>query len=261
MKYDLPPTLTVDKEGPVRIVTLNRPEALNAFNEELHGAVHHVWAQLADDDDARAVVLTGAGKAFCAGGDVPWFQRSAEDIWYRRKGNRNAYGLIDEMLRFHLPVVAAVNGPAIGLGCSVAVLCDIIIMADDAFMADPHVQVGLVAADGGAMSWPLAMSLLKAKEYLLTGDRIPAEMAVQLGLANRAVPRDQVLPDAIALAQRIADLPPQAVQDTKRALNLHAQLAARTVLPFAFAAQEESFVTGAVQEAVKRFSEGKRTKN
>jgi enoyl-CoA hydratase len=261
MNYDLPPTLTVDKEGPVRIVTLNRPEALNAFNEELHGAVYRVWAQLAEDDEAAAVVLTGAGKAFSAGGDIPWFQRNAEDLWYRRKGNRNAFGLVDEMLRFHLPVVAAVNGPAVGLGCSVAVLCDIVIMAEDAFMSDPHVQVGLVAADGGAMTWPLAMSLLKAKEYLLTGDRIPAQTAVELGLANRAVPRDQVLPEAIALAQRIAALPPQAVQDTKRALNLHAQQAARTVLPFAFAAQEESFVTGAVQEAVKRFSETKRAKD
>ncbi len=257
MSYDLPPSLTVECDGPVRIVTMNRPEALNAFDETLHGAVHRVWAQLAEDDDARAVVLTGAGKAFSAGGDIPWFQRNAEDLWYRRKGNRNAFGLVDEMLRFHLPVVAAVNGPAVGLGCSVAVLCDIVVMADDAFMSDPHVQVGLVAADGGAMTWPLAMSLLKAKEYLLTGDRIPAQLAVELGLANRAVPRDQVMPQALALAHRIASLPPQAVQDTKRALNLHAQQAARTVLPFAFAAQQESFVTGAVQEAVRRFADGK----
>jgi enoyl-CoA hydratase len=254
MTYDLPPSLTVEPDGAVRIVTMRRPAALNAFDETLHGAIQRVWGQIAEDDDARVVVLTGAGKAFSAGGDIPWFQRSAEDLWYRRKGNRNAFALVDEMLRFHLPVIAAVNGPAVGLGCSVAVLCDIVIMADDAFMSDPHVQVGLVAADGGAMCWPLAMSLLKAKEYLLTGDRIPAELAVQLGLANRAVPRDQVLSEALLLAQRIAGLPPQAVQDTKRALNLHAQQAARTVLPFAFAAQEESFVTGAVQEAVKRFS-------
>src|SRR5215472_5816802 len=109
MRYDLAPSLTVESDGPVRIVTMNRPEALNAFDKPLHDAVHHVWSQLADDDDARTVVLTGAGRAFSAGGDIPWFQRNADDMWYRRKGNRNALALVDEMLRFHLPVVAAVN--------------------------------------------------------------------------------------------------------------------------------------------------------
>jgi len=257
MDYELPPELTVEEDGPVRIVTLNRPDALNAFNETLHDAVHRVWDQIANDDDARTVVLTGAGKAFSAGGDIPWFQRNAEDLWYKRKGNRNAAALIDEMLRFHLPVIAAVNGPAVGLGCSVAVMSDIVILAEDTFLSDPHVHVGLVAADGGAIHWPLSMGLLRAKEFLLTGDKIPAADAVQFGLANRAVPRDQVLSDALALAHRIAGLPPQAVQDTKRALNLHAQQAMRTVGPFAFAAQNESFVTGAVQDAVAEFKNKK----
>jgi enoyl-CoA hydratase len=253
MNYDLPPELLVEADGPVRIVTLNRPDALNALNQTLHDAVHHVWAQIAQDDDARAVVLTGAGRAFSAGGDIPWFKRNAEDFWYRRRGGRNASALVDEMLRFHLPVVAAINGPAVGLGCSVAVLCDIVLIADTAYMADPHVQVGLVAADGGAMSWPLMMSLLKAKEYLLTGDRIPADQAVALGLANRVVPAAELRDEALRLAHRLASLPPQAVQDTKRALNLHAQLAAQTVGPFAFAAQLSSFETEEVLQAVDRF--------
>ena len=121
----------------------------------------------------------------------------------------------------HLPVIAAVNGPAVGLGCTIATACDFVLVSDKAFLADPHVQVALVAGDGGAITWPLSVGLLRAKQYLLTGDRISPEVAVELGLATRVVPADSLMDEALALARKVAALPPQAVQDTKAVLNQH----------------------------------------
>jgi enoyl-CoA hydratase/carnithine racemase len=199
------------------------------------------------------VVLTGAGKSFSGGGDIANFVNRYEfknRFYWMREGRV----LADQMLACHLPIVAGLNGPAVGLGCSLAIMCDIVLIADTAFMADPHVGAGLVAADGGAVLWPLVMSYLKAKEYLLLGDRIPAEEAVRLGLANRVVPADQVRDQALALAHRLADLPWQAVQETKRAVNLHLQEAALRVMPFAVTAESESFNTEAVQQFMDKFN-------
>ncbi|HEV8296374.1 MAG TPA: enoyl-CoA hydratase/isomerase family protein [Acidimicrobiales bacterium] len=255
MTYSPPPELLIDSDGPVRIVTLNNPEMRNAFIDPLHDAMCEVWAHLAEDPECLAVVLTGAGKAFSAGGNVPGFIRDYESPEHRRRSIRQARRLMDEMTQFHKPIVAAVNGPAVGLGCSVAVSCDIVLIADTAFIADTHVAVGLVAGDGGAVAWPLMMSLLKAKEYLLTCDRIPAPLAVELGLANRVVPADQVVAEALALAHRIAKQPPQAVQETKRALNLHLQAAINRVAPFALSAEAESFATDDVKRFVEQFKQ------
>ena len=185
--------MLVEADGPVTVVTMNNPEMRNAFVDPLHEAMTDVWAHLADDPDCRVAVLTGAGRAFSGGGNVPGFIRDYEDPEHRRTSIRHARRLMDAMAAFHKPLIAAVNGPAVGLGCSVAVNCDIVLIAERAFIADTHVSIGLVAGDGGAVGWPLMMSLLKAKEYLFTGDRIPAQLAVELGLANRVVPDDEVV--------------------------------------------------------------------
>ena len=252
--YDECEYLIVEADGPVRILTMNNPDMRNAFIDPLHQAMRDVWYQISRDREARAVVLTGAGSAFCAGGNVPGFIRDYEDLEHRRQSLRDAQRLVDEMLRFHLPVVAAVNGPAVGLGASVAVSCDIVLIAESAYMADTHVNIGLVAGDGGAATWPLIMGMLRAKEYLLTGERIPAALAVELGLANRVVSDEQLVPEAVALAQKIAALPPQSVQETKRALNVHLQQAVASVLPFALAAEGESFGTEDIKATIDRFS-------
>jgi enoyl-CoA hydratase/carnithine racemase len=157
------------------------------------------------------------------------------------------------MAEFPKPVVAAVNGPAVGLGCSIAVNCDIVYIAESTFMQDTHVSIGLVCGDGGAVTWPLMMSLLKAKEYLLTGERIPAAMCVELGLANRALPDAELLPAALELAGKLAAQPPQAMQETKRALNLHLQAAISLVGPFAISAESESFATDDVRRTIEKF--------
>jgi enoyl-CoA hydratase/carnithine racemase len=252
--YGLPEILQVEADGPVRIITLNNPDMMNAMVDPLHEALTDVWVHLSRDQEARAVVVTGAGRAFSAGGNIPGFLKNIEDLEYRRASMRTARLLVDHVLGCHLPVIAAVNGPAVGLGCSLAVACDLVLIADNAFMADTHVNIGLVAGDGGVVTWPFMMSLLKAKEYLFTGERIYAETAVELGLANRVVPADSLLAEATALAHRLAAQPPQALQETKRALNLHLQHAALRVLPYALSAESESFSTPEVHAAAEKFS-------
>jgi enoyl-CoA hydratase len=253
MENPFAPELLIETRGPVRIVTLNRPEAMNATNKALHAALVAVWRHLAADPDARAVVLTGAGPAFSAGGDMHHFVELWEDREERRSEIEGARRLLTEMVDFPLPVVAAVNGPAVGLGCNLAVCSDIVLIAESAFIADPHVSVGLTAADGGAPTWPLLMGMLRAKEYLLTSERIPAEQAVTLGLANRTVPGERLLAEALKVAEKLAAQPPQALQSTKRALNMHVKRAVAGVLEYALSEEFASFDTPEHRALVRGF--------
>jgi len=247
-----PRGIRVEADGPVRIVTLDRPDELNAFSEDLHAEFVDAWRALEDDDDARAIVLTGAGRAFSAGGSYEDFEHRRVDPVVRRRSLRLARRLVDDMLSMPLPVVAAVNGPAVGLGCTVTTLCDIVFMADTAFLADTHVSVALVAGDGGAVTWPAMTSLLRAKQYLLTGDRLPAAAAVELGLANFVVPADQLLAEATAFAHRLAAQPPQAVQETKALLNQQLRANAVKALGYGLAAESGSHDTESYREVGER---------
>ncbi len=195
--YELPDVLRVEADGPVRIVHLDRPEQLNAINDELHLGLTRLFPQLTADTDARVAVVTGAGRAFSAGGDFDLLDRMANDRALRRDVIAEGRELVLNMIRCRVPVVAAVNGPAVGLGCSVIALSDVVYMAESAYLSDPHVTVGLVAADGGPLTWPLHTSLLLAKEYAFTGDRITAARAAEIGLANHVCPDGEVL-DAAA---------------------------------------------------------------
>jgi enoyl-CoA hydratase len=245
MDSDLPAELAVSADGGVRVVTLNRPDDLNAANAAMHEGLVRLWGRLEADADARAVVLTGAGRAFSAGGDFAFMRAQHTDTAYRAEVFEQSRRLVRAMIRFPLPVIAAVNGPAVGLGCSLVVASDIVLMSDRAFLADPHVAVGLVAGDGGTALWPLLTSLVRAKEYLFTGDRIPAPLAVEIGLANRVVAHDDLLDEALALARRLSDMPAQALRDTKRALNAHVAKAVAGILDFSLAAE---FVTMGSEE-------------
>ena len=246
-------SVIVEKDGPVRVITLNRPEAMNAFDDDLHHALPAALRALSDDRDARAVVLTGAGRAFSAGGNIDEFELFHADFEARRRSLRIGRQLFDDLLNVHLPVVAAVNGPAVGLGCTIVTACDYVLMSEKSYLADPHVQVALVAGDGGAVTWPLHIGLLRAKPYLLTGDRVPAEVALQLGLATRVVPPDELMTEALAVAHKIAALPPQAVQDTKMVLNQHLRQAAVSVLGYGLAAESQSHDTVEYQAVPEQF--------
>lgn len=253
MPYAPTEHLLIEQDGPVVTLTLNNPDMMNAFLDDMHEALREVWWHLSEDDSVRAVVITGAGRAFSAGGDIPGFIKSYENSEHRRKSLRGAKRLMEAQAEFPKPVVAAVNGAAVGLGCNVALCSDIVFMAESAFIADTHVSIGLVCGDGGAVFWPLLMGLLKCKEYLLTGDRIPAAKALELGLCNRVVPDAELLEQAKAMAVRLAAQPPQAIQETKRALNLHLQEMILRAAPFALSAEGESFTTEDIKKTIDGF--------
>lgn len=250
------PAVVVAVDGPVRIVTLNRPDTLNAVDAELHHAIAAVWDELARDADARAVVLTGAGKAFSAGGDFGLLQRMVDDVAVREATIDEGKTLVRSMLALGIPIIGAVNGPAVGLGCSLVSLCDIVLIAEDAHLADPHVALGLVAADGGAIAWPFLTSLLRAKEHLILGTRIRAKEAVEAGLATRI--SSEPLSEAIELAHRIAQLPPQSVAETKRILNSGLRAAVASLLDDAFAAESRSFDTAELRANLARLTRTER---
>ena len=177
MNYDLSDTVLVEQDGPIRIIRLNRPDELNASNHDLHTNLARLFPQLNDDTEARAAVITGNGRAFSAGGDFNYLDELARDTNLRKQTLIDGRQIVRGMVECRVPILAAVNGPAVGLGCSIVALSDIVYMAESAHLADPHVTVGLVAADGGPVTWPLLTSLQLAKEYALTGERIPARRA------------------------------------------------------------------------------------
>lgn len=252
-EYRVPDVIQVEVDGPVRVVRLNRPDNLNATNHELHQGLAELFPQLDADADARVAVLTGNGRAFSAGGDFAYIDELARDPDLRTLSLTHGRQIVTGMVACRVPIVAAVNGPAVGLGCSLVALSDIVYMAESAHLADPHVLIGLVAADGGPVTWPLLTSLQLAKEYAITGDRIPAERAAAIGLVNHVVPDDEVLDQAMACARKIAALPQQAVEDTKRILNLHLQRAVTATIDFALSAEHRSFDSPELRANLDRF--------
>ncbi len=251
----MPQEIDVRAEGALRIITLNRPDSLNSVNDDLHNGLARLWQRLSDDRQARAAVITGAGRAFSAGGDFAYLAELAGDADLRAKTISDGREIVLGMARCRIPVIAAVNGPAVGLGCSLVALSDIVYIAEDAYLADPHVQVGLVAADGGPLTWPLHISLLLAKEYALTGTRIPAARAVELGLANHVAA--DPLAEAIGCANKILRLPQQAVESTKRVLNVHLERAVLATLDFALTAENQSMQTEDFRTIVAKLNAGK----
>lgn len=260
MTYDVPDEIQIESDGPIRIVRLNRPDDLNATNHVLHSGLAGLFPQLDADLDARAVVITGNGRAFSAGGDFTYIDELSRDVVKRDESLTHGKQIVTGMVACRLPIIAAVNGPAVGLGCSLVALSDIVYMAQSAHLADPHLLLGLVAADGGPITWPLLTSLQLAKEYALTGDRIPAERAAAIGLANHVLPDDDVFDAALDCARRIAKLPARATQDTKRILNMHLERAVNASIDFAFGAEDRSFTSPEVRanldRTLKRDQEG-----
>jgi enoyl-CoA hydratase/carnithine racemase len=256
--YELPAELQVSSDGPIRVITLNRPEQLNATNHVLHAGLAALFPQLDADDAARVAVITGAGRAFSAGGDFNYLDELSRDDDLRNTTLMHGRQIVTGMVRCRTPIVAAVNGPAVGLGCSLVALSDIVFMAESTYLADPHVLLGLVAADGGPVVWPLLTSLQLAKEYALTGDRIPAQRAAEIGLVNHVCADDEVLEQAMACARRLASLPKGAVEDTKRVLNIQLERAVLASLDFALSAEGRSFTSPELRANVGRMLKSER---
>ncbi len=240
--YGLPDEVVVTADGPVRVVTLNRPDHLNGINRIMHQTLAKVWTHIGEDVEARAVVVTGSGSAFSAGGDFGYMQENIDDEVLRTATMHEARSIVRGIIRCPLPIIAAVNGPAVGLGCSIAVLSDLVLLSDKSFLADPHLRMGLVTGDGG-MVWPALIGLSRAKEYLFLGQKIPPEKAVEFGLASRVVAADDLMSEALALAHRLAGVPQTALNDTKRGLNAYVEAQLDNAFEIAFAAEEVSMAS------------------
>jgi enoyl-CoA hydratase len=213
------PSVLVESAGAVRVVTLNRPEKLNAANLDLHQALAAVWPPIAADPAARAVVLTGAGRAFSAGGDLSFVTGGPLPEDLAEALHEVTVAQMIGMLSAPQPIVAAVNGPAIGFGASMVALCDVVVMADDAYLCEPHGRLGLATSPGIVLAWPRLTSLNVAKELAILGRRVGAQEALALGLANRVVPGSSVRTVALALADQLAALDPAGVASAKAAFN------------------------------------------
>lgn len=247
--------LQFERDGDVLRVTIDRPgDPLNAVDGTLHHELSRLFPRLQRERVARVVLLTGRGKAFSAGGDFAWFPElqqpgRLEDL------RLDARQMIWDLLDVPLPIVCAVNGPAVGLGASIALLSDVIVMAESASLADPHVRVGLVAGDGGTIAWPLAVGPARAKQYLLTGDPVSAVEAERIGLVNLVVPDDELDQAAMAFAHKLASRPPLAVQHTKAAVNNWVKQTAMASFDLATASEMVTFGSADHAEALAAIRE------
>ncbi|GAA0402782.1 enoyl-CoA hydratase [Acrocarpospora corrugata] len=251
-------TLLLTVDDGLATIALNRPDRLNAIGGGLETDLLRALAEVAADPSVRAVLLRGEGRAFCAGGDVKDMAgRAADEVGpsaaqqvYQLLHGRD---ILESILSVPQPIVAAVQGYAMGLGATIALFCDVVVAAEDAQFADTHVAIGLVAGDGGAVAWPLAMPIGAARYYLMTGDRLSGTEAARLGLALRAVPADQLLAEATAVARRLADAAPLAVQGTKATVNKIVRERMNLVLDLGLVLEGATFVSDDHKEAAAAF--------
>ena len=246
-------TMTVGRRGDAVWITIDHPDSdMNAVDATLHHEFGELFRLLKQEDDARVAVLTGQGRAFSAGGDMSWFPTLREpDALHRLR--REAKQLIWDLLDVEIPIVCGLNGAAVGLGASIALLCDVIVMADSAVIIDPHVQVGLVAGDGGAAIWPLLVGPLAAKRHLLLGDPLIAEEAVRLGVAAERCGVDEVEAATARWAERLAAQAPLALQGTKLAVNAQLKQALLNSFDLSTALEMPCFTSADHAEAVDAF--------
>jgi enoyl-CoA hydratase len=240
--------LLVTTDGAVSTVTLNRPESLNSMPPSMVVELMEVFASVDADPDTNVIVLTGAGKGFCAGADIRSFG-SAPDHRVHRRGWR----LIQAMLEVEKPIVARINGPAAGLGLVLALFCDCTVAAEEAKLGDPHVSLGLVAGDGGAAILPLLVGPHVAKELLLTSRYLSGREAADLGRVNRAVPLADLDAEVGGLAGELARQPAYAARATKAIVNRFVRTAVHDALELSLAYEEISRGLPEYPEAVSRW--------
>jgi enoyl-CoA hydratase len=253
-------TLALTRTGRVLTITLNRPAALNAVNLAMHDDLAEVFGFAATDQESDIVVLTGAGRAFSAGGDLDHMARNAAQPELFDHETVVARRIVLAMLDIDKPLICRLNGHAVGLGATLALLSDVIFAADTARIGDPHVLVGLVAGDGGAIVWPLRIGFARAKEYLLTGELLGAAKARDIGLINHCVPAEELDAAVDALCQRLLQQSPQALRGTKHLINMELKRITGVVLEAGLALEAETARSAAHRSAVDALRTRRATK-
>jgi enoyl-CoA hydratase len=220
--YDDFQYLSFDRPVPgVIVITLNRPEVLNAANVAMHREMSEIWSVVDADDGVSVSVVTGAGRAFSAGGDLAMIEEMTDDYDAMLVQWRDAGAIVEKMLKASKPVVSAINGVAVGAGLAVALLADISIAAESAKLSDGHVRIGVAAGDHAALLWPMLCGFARAKYYLLTADFIDGTEAERIGLVSRCVPDERLMEEALEIATRLANGSKTAIRWTRRVLNQH----------------------------------------
>jgi enoyl-CoA hydratase len=253
-KYDHYKTIDFSLDGRVLTLTFNNPDKLNCFTEEREEELAQFLHDGGLDEDFDVAVITGAGRAFAAGGDIEnWMTANVANPGRVKTdlSKRLVFNIID----FPKPLIAKVNGHAVGLGATVALFCDVIFADERAKIADPHVLMGLSAGDGGAIIWPQLIGYARAREYLMVGEYIPAPKAAEMGLINYSLPSSELDAAVDAYVQRLLKGAMVAIKATKRTVNLGLKQVASAVMDASIAYEHLTVYTQDHAEAVKAFME------
>jgi enoyl-CoA hydratase len=246
--------LTLERIDGVLLITIDRPQRLNAANAALHRELGQIWLDVDRDEQTRVAVVTGRGKAFSAGGDLDLVRDQIGDFEAIAKLNREARDIVLNLVECDKPVISAINGVAVGAGLAVALMADISIVGETVRFTDGHLRLGVGAGDHAAIIWPLLCGMAKAKLYLLTSDFIDGREADQIGLVSRAVPDEAVLDEAMAIAAKLAAGPQHSLRWTKRSLN-HWLRVATPIFEASLAAEMLTFFGADVAEGEKAIRE------
>lgn len=246
---------TFERDGRVLTAAITSDHPVNGVDGPMHDELARVFTDLQRDTGSDIIVLTGKGRAFCAGGDFDWFDEQMEDPGKFRAIAWDAKQIVVSLLQMEKPILCRLNGAAAGLGATIALLCDIIISDDKAVIGDPHVKVGLVAGDGGALIWPQLIGFAKAKELLMTGDMLTAPEAKELGLINYAVPTDELDGKVSELIGKLQGNPKWAVRWTKTVANIPLRALAAQMMDASIGWESVSNIHKDRKEAVDAFRE------
>jgi enoyl-CoA hydratase len=249
-------TLQTTLDDGILRVAFNRPDRLNALNAVMHDELRDLFGKIERDDAVDLVILTGNGKAFCVGADFDQMEENLERGGYP-DGHPSLLGdaaaMARNILAVRQPMIAAINGDAIGLGATLALFCDITFMAAGSRIGDPHVRAGIVAGDGGPVLWPMLVGPNRAKEYLLTGDLLKAEEAERIGLVNHVVAAEELGAAVDKMARKLAAGPQIAIRFNKRLVNKELEEKVNKIYDLALALEAITFETADHQEAVRAF--------
>jgi enoyl-CoA hydratase len=252
MIYESYSHLLVQRRGRCLWITLNRPPQ-NPVTALMHTELARVFSEAAADDDVKVLVLTGADRTFCAGGDINDMYEKRLDTGHHARMAAEGVKIITDMLGLTKPIIARINGHAIGLGATLALFCDIAVAAEDVKIADPHVRMALAAGDGGAIIWPQLIGFMRAREFLLTGKSLSSQQAAQIGLINYAVPREQLDAKVAEFVDCFEKGPALATALTKRAINQFLQGYVSTAIEAHLGMEMRSLFNADHEEAVKAF--------
>lgn len=250
MDFDRYKYVRFERRGRVIVAALSRPDHLNAVSGEMHRELAPLFTDLAHDPDSDVIVLTGDGGAFSAGGDFDLLLEQNANPFMLQAAVAESKQLVFGMLECSKPIIGRINGDAIGLGCTVALLCDIIVATETARFGDPHVKVGLTAGDGGAVIWPQLVGFARAKQYLLSGDLLDAREAERIGLINFAVSAEELDEVAFRWADRIARAPQLAVRSTKTVINMELKRIAHAEMDAGMAYEAMTMGSEDLREAI-----------